>query len=449
MADYEFRGSIDSNGNINGTISKSYGEGDSGPLSIFMMISLYVLTLIGGIIMISNVAQSAPLAIIPAIIAYIILLIPIIVATRSQDFLLKLLATFYRFYYYVIALIIFMFWLLYVNESVSDGALMAFGFALMYLAILCFIKIANSFNKIARAICCGLPVLIYLIVCASVSDFVVGYLAIIPTGVCLLSLLTNEIYYIKENASVIKPIIKIVIYCLLVLFIIVLNINNNSNKQKLLQEGINYINESKYSEARKVLKDIKSDEAKELYESIRYKDVKVGEIIYNGYYSNSDQKSISEKGLGFVCLDIIDNKALYLSLDVIYLAEEHDGVLDKDFILHEFDVDIENITTTIINDKSAYFFLLSKTQFDKYVGNESLSQYLLSCNVSKYAKKQKEDVDEDTYEWTVAHTNYWLLNDFTSDLHVGTINVESGEYNYVYNLKNYAGMRPCFFANID
>ena len=92
MADYEFRGSIDSNGNINGTISKSYGEGDSGPLSNFMMISLYVLTLIGGIIMISNVVQSAPLAIIPAIIAYIILLIPIIVATRSQDFLLKLLA---------------------------------------------------------------------------------------------------------------------------------------------------------------------------------------------------------------------------------------------------------------------------------------------------------------------------------------------------------------------
>ena len=52
MADYEFRGSIDSGGNLSGTFRR-LDEGDTGPLAYVNIAVIYILSLIGGIIMIT------------------------------------------------------------------------------------------------------------------------------------------------------------------------------------------------------------------------------------------------------------------------------------------------------------------------------------------------------------------------------------------------------------
>ena len=97
------------------------------------------------------------------------------------------------------------------------------------------------------------------------------------------------------------------------------------------------------------------------------------------------------------------------------------------------------------------FFLLSKAQYEIYVQNDDLDDYLKKCNVSAIAKEQKQTVDNDTYKWTFAYTDFWLLNDFTTQgfsNYIGTINTQTGEHNYEYNSKVYAGIRACYYASV-
>lgn len=90
MADYDL---YDSGGNYVGTArGSSYGSSSgNGAGGLLTMIIVYALCIIGGIIMLTNVAEQAPICIVPAVLGFIALLIPIIIATGTGNFFIKLL----------------------------------------------------------------------------------------------------------------------------------------------------------------------------------------------------------------------------------------------------------------------------------------------------------------------------------------------------------------------
>ena len=459
MPDYRFEGTIDSDGTLHGTLTEiggDYGGGSGGGVIVIAsMVVIYLLSLIGGIMMLSSVASEAPFCIVPAVLGFIIMLIPVIKATGSGNFALKMLVAFYKWSDVLIGLIICMFWLAYISEAVSSLAILAIGFGLMYLNIVTVIRSIHKAGVIGGIITIAVPLIVYLVFLATSNDFPIGYIAIIPTTSICLSLFTSEVVNIcnlgyratKKQKS--KPIIRMIAYIAIIDSVFLFSVYITNKKEGLLQMGKDYISEGKYSEAREVLEDLKLEEAKELYASIRYKDIKVGEIVYNGHYDDNDARSVSEDGIKFICLDVVGDKALLISLDVVRLAEQFNGTLEEEFYTENYSLDTEGLVTTTIGKKQSKFFLLSKSQYDKYVKNEQLAGYLNKTKVTSIAKKQKEKVDNDTYKWTTPYIDIWLLNEFTSDNKIGTINVKTGEFNYKPNYKVYAGIRICYYANIN
>lgn len=456
MPDYRFEGTIDSDGTLHGTLTEigDYGGGSGGTgIAVVSMVAIYLLCLIGGIFMLSNVASEAPFCIVPAALAFIIMLIPVIKATGQGDFALKLLVTFYRWSDLLIGLIICMFWIAYISEAVSSLVILLVGFGLMYLNVITVIRAIHKAGVVGGIITIAVPLITYLTFLALSSDIPIGYIAIIPTTSICLSLFVSEIVNItqftrrttKKQKSI--PIIRMISYALIIVSIFLFNAFTINKKQETLQLGKDYISEGKYSEARETLQDLKLEEAKELYASIRYKDIQVGEIIYNGYYDDNDARSVSEDGVPFICLDVIDGKALLITLDVIRLGEQGSGVLDEEVYTRNYGFNTDNIVTTKIGEKQSKFFMLSKTQYEKYIKNEKLVDYLKKTKVTSIAKKQKEEVDSDTYKWTTPYIDIWLLNDFPGDNYIGTVNVETGEVNRKKNIKVYAGIRLCYYAN--
>ena len=456
MPDYRFEGTIDSDGTLHGTLTEigDYGGGGGGGgIAIVSMVVIYLLCLIGGIFMLSNVAEEAPFCIVPAVLGFIIMLIPLMKATGSGNFAVKMLVTFYRWADVLIGLIICMFWLAYISEAVSGLVILGIGFGLMYLNVVTVIRAIHKAGVVGGIITIAVPFITYLVFLATSNDFPIGYIAIIPTTSICLSLFTSEIVNIcnfdyrttkKQKA---RPIIRMIAYVVIIASVFLFNVYTINKKEELLQKGKDYISEGKFSEARETLEDLKLKEAKELYASIRYKDIKVGEIIYNGYYDDNDARSVSEDGVKFICLDVVGDKALLISLDVIRLSEQFNGVLDEEVYTRNYGFDVENLKMTTIGNKQSKFFMLSKAQYDKYVQNEDLAGYLKKTKVSKIAKEQKEDVDNDTYKWTSPNIDVWLLNDFPGDSKIGTINVKTGQFAYKSYYKLYGGIRLCYYAS--
>jgi hypothetical protein len=227
----------------------------------------------------------------------------------------------------------------------------------------------------------------------------------------------------------------------------------NTNKQDTLQRAKDYITEGSFGEARAILKDVKSEEAKELYASIRYKGLKVGEVVYNGYYKSTGQRSISNNGVAFVCLDVVDGTALLISVDMIGLTEQYGAILHEEQYKSQYHLDMKDIVLTTIGDEQGKFFMLSKEQYYLYVQNDLLDDYLKFTQPSSVAKKQKKEVDEDidySYEPCI---DRWRLNDFSQDpdswvRSVGTINAEGGAYQKMSNYGMYVGIRLCYYVDI-
>lgn len=455
MSSYTFEGKFDEgSGSIKGSISEKSSLVVS-PIAIFVV---YCLCIVGGIIMLTKVAEVAPFCIVPAVLAFIVMLIPILSAIGGGSFLVKFVSTFYKWADVLIGLFVAMFWIACIFEALSFAALMGLGLGLMYFTFVSVIKSIEKAGVLGGVLSIVVPFVVYLVVLALSDDFLVSYFAIIPTASILISLLLGEVANIYDFdlkmfcENKVLPIIKIIIYLCIVASMFLMNTLVANKKTELIQTAKAYINESKYSEARALLQDIKSEEAKELYASIRYKGVQVGEIIYNGYYDDSDERSVSEDAIAFVCLDVVDNKALFISLDVISLDENYNGVLSESVYTEDFSFDTNNMSSITINEQESKFFLLSKLQYEDYVGNEKVRDYLTKCKVSSYAQEQKEDVDEEKYKWTYPYTEFWLLNTFKTEgntNYIGSINCTSGNFEYQANLKVYAGIRPCFYASTN
>lgn len=450
MSDYYFSGSIDSDGNIEGKIS-SY-DGDAGPAGIIFTILIYVASIFGGISMLESVASEAPFCIVPAVLSFILLLVPLIIATKTGNFMISLLKAICRFSGYLIALIILMFWILYISEAVSTAALMVIAFGLMYITGFLGYRCFKKTGWVGLVIISVVSGAAYLLTLAVTQDFKIGYLAIIPTVFTTLTLFISEISCVYDSDKKIVrkiPIVKMIFYVLVIASVIVFGVYTGNKKARLIQDGKTFIAEENYAEARKVLAGVKLEEAKNLYAEIRYKNLQTGEIVYNGYYDNADARSVEEDGIAFVCLDVTDGKALLISLDIIELKEYYKNTkFDREEYAENYSIDTKYIVTTSFEDTKADFFLLSKEQYLLYSENEKTTEYLKQTTASPIAKKQKKDVDEDQYKWTNPNIDVWLLNDFDGN-NIGTVNAVSGEFAYEYNLRLYAGIRLCYTAITD
>ena len=230
--------------------------------------------------------------------------------------MISLLKAIYRFSGYLIALIILMFWILYISEAVSTAALMVIAFGLMYITGFLGYRCFKKTGWVGLVIISVVSGAAYLLTLAVTQDFKVGYLAIIPTVFTTLTLFISEIscVYDSDKKTVRKiPIVKMIFYVLVIASVIVFGVYTGNKKARLIQDGKTFIAEENYAEARKVLAGLKSEEAKNLYAEIRYKNLQTGEIVYNGYYDNADARSVEEDGIAFVCLDVTDGKALLIS----------------------------------------------------------------------------------------------------------------------------------------
>lgn len=449
MADYDL---YDSDGNYVGTArGSSYDSSlDNGAGGLLTMIIVYALCIIGGIIMLTNVAEQAPICIVPAVLGFIALLIPIIIATGTGNFFIKLLHYLYVWSDVVIGLLISMFWIVYVNELVSTTALSAMAFGLMYLTAVSGIRIYKRMGGAGLGVAIGIAAITYLIVLAAADDFEIGYLALIPTIVAMFSVLVGSIVDFSRSENVgttIASIVKFAIFVAIIVVIVCMFPAASNSKQEKLQNANDLIAQGDYAQAREILQDLKMDEAQELYKSIRYRHLQVGEIIYNGSYS-TDPRCASEKGIAYICVEVDEttDKALLVCLDVVGLAENYNGCIEEQY-MERYYTYMDDLETSPVGDRFSKFFLLSYEQYEKYVANESLKDYLMHPTVSKTAKKDKKEVDEDNYKWTVAHTDYWLLNSFQGN-NISVVNVETGKVSSVANYKNYAGIRPCYWAYI-
>lgn len=449
MAEYDL---YDSDGNYVGTArERDYDSGSgNGAGGLLTAIIVYALCLIGGIIMLTNVAQEAPICIVPAVLGFIVMLIPIIIATRTGNFFLSLLRHLYNWSDVIIGLLISMFWIVYINDLASTTVLSAMEFGLMYLTAVSGIRIYKRMGGAGLGFAIGIAVVTYLIVLATADDFEIGYLAFIPTILSLFSLFIGSIVSIinsEDDGEKVASLVKIILFAVIVVIIIIMIPSVSQNKSSKLQTANDLIAQGDYAQARKILQDLKSKEAKELYKSIRYRHLQVGEIIYNGYYSG-DNRCASEKGIAYLCVDVdtTTDKALLVCLDVVGLADNFNGCIDEKY-MERYYTYMDDIETSPVGKKSSKFFLLSYEQYEKYVANEDLKDYLMYPNLFKNAKKEKKDINDGTkYNW--AHTDYWLLNEFENGPKIGTINIETGEFSWVYNINNYAGIRPCYWAYI-
>ncbi len=444
MAEYDL---YDADGNYVGTARESgYDSSAGNGVGILTAIIVYVLCLIGGIIMLTNVAEQVPICIVPAVLGFIVMLIPIIIATRTGNFVLSLLHHLYKWSDVIIGLLISMFWIAYINDLASTTA-MAFG--LMYLAAVSVIRIYKRMGGAGVGFAIGIALVTYLIVLATADDFEIGYLALIPTILSLFSLFIGSIVSIinsEDSGEKIASLVKIILFAVIVVIIIIMIPSVSQNKQSKLQTANDLIAQGDYAQARKNLQDIKSKEAKELYQSIRYRHLQVGEIIYNGYYSG-DNRCASENGIAYICVDVdaTTQKALLVCLDVVGLADNSNGCISEDY-MKGFDTYTDDIQTSPVGDRSSKFFLLSREQYEKYVANEDLKDYLMHPNPSKNLEKEKRKINDGSkYNW--AHTDYWLLNSFQGS-DIGTINIETGTFEWKYIINYYAGIRPCYWAYI-
>ena len=220
MKEYDIEITTDSNGNVVNVNVKERSDADAGPLATVYTWVIYALCLIGGVIMLSNVAKDSPVCIIPAILGFIIMLIPIIVATNSGAFFRVLLVELYKYSDLLIGLILVMYWIAYTSQTVSIAFLSAITIGLMYLTGVSGFKVYQKVGIIGCVICTAAPIAVYLI-CSIVADEVeFGHLALIPTVSLLLSLFIREIANIYDfeskclNDEIVKPIIKIFLYAL-------------------------------------------------------------------------------------------------------------------------------------------------------------------------------------------------------------------------------------------
>lgn len=445
-------GHIDENGDIHRVYSS-----DSGGGSIVTVIIAYVLCIIGGVIMLTNVVESAPICIVPAVLGFIVLLMPIIyilfkLVKKEEVSFLGFLIKAVDYSNYVLLIILVSWWTMFFSQTVSDVILMIISFSLMYFVVLSIMSVWRKTKALIAIFVCLVPsILIYLIVLGVSEDYQIWYLMLIPTYIIVSSITVLSIK--NFNKSLLSKICLIFIV-LAIVFEACFAVTVTHNYTKELEEARVLIEQGEYQKARVILQKNTKDEAKELYTKIRYNDVKKGDVIYNGYFSSSDEKTIDDQGISFTCVKVENNVAYFISNDIIFLESVPTYYLGFDYAKSKMEsFDITNLVS-IDEDNKYYFSIPTLEFFNTYKDDEIVKNAIFNYNISKSLKNDAKKIlsDDTSYAWggkgnQVAMNSWFLYDEVQKKFYQVNQNNEV-DSNNIYS-SYYHGVRICYKVKLQ
>lgn len=452
MPDYDV---YDSNGDYCGSVTII--SGDSGPSGIVFITILYALSILGGISMIETVIETSPICIVPALLGFIVLLIPIFyfiyqkINRRSVSFL-SFIRKAIDLSNYLLLILLISWWTMYLSQTASQLILNILAFSFMYFMILSIFSVCRKINIRTGIFGCLVPgIILYLIILGISSEYQIWYLMLIPTYAIISSI---TILSIKSfNNSVISKL-TLVFIVLAIAFEAVFGFTTITNYSKKLEEAKILIEQGDYRKAREILKHNINQEAKTLYAEIRYKDLAKGDIIYNGYYSSTDEKTIDDKGLAFTCLSIKNNEAYFISNDILLLTDSPNYHYDIASLERQFmGIDTTNMVS-LDGKENHYFFIPTLEDFINYKDDEVVNNAILNHTISKSTKKQEKEILDDKSSFAYGgkgnqtFINSWFVYD-TSQSKFCIINEKNEvDAGIIYN-HYYYGVRVCYKISLQ
>ncbi len=452
MADFNIYGP---DGSLVGTASSRYYDDSVGGGGILIIIP-YILSLIGGIIMLVNVGTEAPICIVPAVLGFIVLLLlPIFILVKIiggekvsiKYFLIKAV----NFSNYLFVILLLCWWTLFFSQATSEGLLYTYSFGLMYCIAISMIFVCRKLGwKVGVFICLIPAFVIYLVGAIVIGDMPLWLFMIIPTYVILSSLIITSIATFRKSI-----LSKLLLGFIVLAFIFeaFVGVTYSTNNEEKLEQAKLFIEQGQYQEARLLLEHNSLDEAKSLYSEIRYKDLKKGDIIYNGYFSNTDKKSIDDNGASFICLDVIDGVAYLISNDLLFFTDEPSYYYDFDTITSRVltDFDVKNMDK--LKDNQHYFSVPTLEDFNKYKEDKEVKQLFLDHKLPKQVKKDLKKIleDDSSYAWggrgNKADNDSWFVYDDVANKFYHTTDELELSSESIYN-HYYYGIRICYKVKV-
>lgn len=363
-----------------------------------------------------------------------------------------------------------LFWILYSIQSVSHQTLIAFiipcMYAMYYYPCVLFVNASKRENKKilwAGIISIAVSFITFLALHDTLLeiDDVLG-VALLQTMITVFStfiiLIVRILYHNRKKFS----IGLLVAYILVILgigsssLIILPKINAENYEQAKV-----YIEDGEYSEARAILnKMLRYKDSEELYNSIKYKDLKVGEKLTIGTQLDKPD-GLSRKDLTWTVIKVEGNKALVMSDAILTSIDSNpldywnqkgnqsvrnmlinmQGLFEKDELARIADYTYEleaNGKTFTVTDK---LFILSQEELEEYLKDEEIFKKKdTSYNDHQILGYSKGDFD---YSWYYC---YYVRN---TDEDGKWIIADCENQEFITKNNKYVGIRPVFYITMD
>lgn len=449
-----------------------YGSGSgAGTVSfIVTMIIGYILSFIGMIIMLFNVP---PYLIFPAICAFLIFLsVPLIGFLKNKS-IVGVIATIAKNSYIFLSLLVGMWWVLYSLQTVSEVLLIGILVVTMYSMYLIpgvmiyeSAKLESKLGMVGTGITVVTAFAVYLINydklanSPNFSQFFPIIFSTIMTGLGSLFIYINRLIYYVNNGRKRKGFLGLTVYLVLVLGVaLVSGVFVPQTQAKSYNEAISYIESNQYMEAREKLLSLgRYSDCKELYETIKYKDLKVGEkVTFGQYFEKPD--GYSYVSLTWTVIEISDGNALLFCDEIItsidsnplYKWQDGNNVRSKlNDIYDAFtDEDKGRIATVPVNYNTASknftasdkLFLLSEEELKELCSDEIIySKDDTKYNDHTAVKYMQADFD---YEYVYS---YYVRGTDTKDNWI-IVDCENKQFRTKNN--RYVGIRPAVVIKMD
>lgn len=373
------------------------------------------------------------------------------------------------FSYFLFNIVLGLFWILYASGSASNVALIGFIIPGMYcMYFYPYVLIKNALNRKSKP----LLILSILLIILSFGLFLIFYDKFMAINdvigfaffqSCLivlgtLMILISKVVYLKKKKS---SIILLVLYLILALGVgltsgLLLPQRNAAN----YEQAKVYIEEGNYKEARELLVKLSNyEDASEIYQSIKFKDLQVGESITFGTQPKKPEEFDDLIDLSWTVISVEDGKALLLSDAIInsvrlysysdWENHEVDEYLDNLFeyyfteeekeriLKHSFTIKKDGVESTYTDD----LFILSQAELQQYCSNKQIfSKNDTSFNDYTLLDVQKKDSDYDLLYC-------FVTRDLDNNGNFLIADCDDKEFS-LPNTK-YVGIRPAVYITID
>lgn len=245
-------------------------------------------------------------------------------------------------------------------------------------------------------------------------------------------------------------------------------------KNKKYQNALQLYESMNYREAKKALLDCKGyKDTDELYDKIKYYDLQKGDIICIGcsaptsmFWETGFKKRFKTK-IEWLVLDIVDDKALLISVDVLgfyqyKLGNESYFKDDEEARFKEWFNEVERShflrTTTLESDgktdHEVNFFALTLEQYTKYANDEVLSDKVKHSQLLPHNSAFLKAYDKEDYTGMNLYRDIWYLATYSEEdkNKIGCVKTADGKVGYEStNQYNgfYVGIRPAVYVQID